>query len=209
MRPCSPMPPAPPPSRSRRSTRTARSCPTSIAGENPLTIYLDKRELVTLMTLGQAPEALVIGYLRNQRLVASIDDIEAVQVDWDIDSCAVTTRRPLEDIEARTARRTVTTGCGQGTVFGDLMEDIDDVHLPDDVPPRRSHAVWPARRRAPTRNDLQGGRRGAWLRAVSRHRTLVLRRGRRPPQRGGRDRRPDVARRASTAPTRSSTPPAG
>ena len=65
--------------------------PTSIAGEHPLTLYLDKREIVTLMTLGHAPEALAIGYLRNQRLVASIDDIAAVQVDWETDSVAVTT----------------------------------------------------------------------------------------------------------------------
>lgn len=107
--------------------------PTSIAGENPLTIYLDKRELVTLMTLGQAPEALVLGYLRNQRLITDIDDIEAVQVDWETDACAVKTRRPVEDIEARTAKRTVTTGCGQGTVFGDLMEEIDSIDLPADV----------------------------------------------------------------------------
>jgi FdhD protein len=107
--------------------------PTSIAGENPLTIYLDKRELVTLMTLGQAPEALTIGYLRNQRLVSGLDDIEAVQVDWDTNACAVRTRRPLEDIESRTARRTVTTGCGQGTVFGDLMDDIEAIRLPGDT----------------------------------------------------------------------------
>ncbi|HYL23161.1 MAG TPA: formate dehydrogenase accessory sulfurtransferase FdhD, partial [Burkholderiales bacterium] len=57
--------------------------PTSIAGEHPLTLYLDKREIVTLMTLGHAPEALAIGYLRNQRLVDSIEDITAVQVDWE------------------------------------------------------------------------------------------------------------------------------
>ena len=107
--------------------------PTSIAGENPLTIYLDKRELVTLMTLGQAPEALTIGYLRNQRLVSGLDDIEAVQVDWDTNACAVKTRRPLEDIESRTARRTVTTGCGQGTVFGDLMDDIEAIRLPGEA----------------------------------------------------------------------------
>ena len=66
--------------------------PTAIAGEHPLTLYLDKRELVTLMTLGHAPEALVIGYLRNQRLVNSIDEIAAVQVDWETESAAVTTR---------------------------------------------------------------------------------------------------------------------
>ncbi len=104
--------------------------PTAIAGENPLTIYLDSRELVTLMTLGQSPEALVIGYLRNQRLVARIDDILAVQVDWETGACAVKTVCPIEDIEARTAHRTVTTGCGQGTVFGDLMADIDTLRLP-------------------------------------------------------------------------------
>jgi FdhD protein len=103
---------------------------TSIAGEHPLTIYLDKRELVTLMTLGQNPEALVIGYLRNQRLVHSITDIESVQVDWEVDACAVTTRHGVEDLDRRMAKRTVTTGCGQGTVFGDLMDEIDSIALP-------------------------------------------------------------------------------
>ena len=66
--------------------------PTAIAGEHPLTLYLDKREIVTLMTLGHAPEALVIGYLRNQRLVDSIDEIESVQVDWETESAAVRAR---------------------------------------------------------------------------------------------------------------------
>ncbi|MGE5088956.1 MAG: formate dehydrogenase accessory sulfurtransferase FdhD [Candidatus Levyibacteriota bacterium] len=102
----------------------------SIAGEHPLTLYVDKREILTLMTLGAAPEALTIGYLRNQRLVKSLDEILAVQVDWETDSVAVTTRGGLADLEARTAKRTKTSGCGQGTVFGDLMEDIDSVSLP-------------------------------------------------------------------------------
>ena len=66
--------------------------PTPIAGENPLTLYVDKREVVTLMTLGQAPEALAIGYLRNQRLVRSVEEIAEVQVDWETDSVAITTR---------------------------------------------------------------------------------------------------------------------
>jgi FdhD protein len=105
--------------------------PTAIAGEHPLTLYVDKREIVTLMTLGHAPEALAIGYLRNQRLVSSIGDIKAVQVDWETDSVAVTTRsrQPLPSLD----KKTVTTGCGQGTVFGDLMEEIDTVKLRDDV----------------------------------------------------------------------------
>jgi FdhD protein len=104
---------------------------TPIAGEHPLTLYVDKQELLTLMTLGGAPEALTIGYLRNQRLVASIDDIVAVQVDWDVNAVAVTTRGGLRDLDARTARRTKTTGCGQGTVFGDLMAEIDSLRLPE------------------------------------------------------------------------------
>jgi FdhD protein len=105
--------------------------PTSIAGEHPLTVYVDKREIVTLMTLGHAPEALVIGYLRNQRLVGSVDEIESVQVDWETGSAAVVTRakRSLPSLD----KKTVTTGCGQGTVFGDLMEEIDRVVLPKDV----------------------------------------------------------------------------
>jgi FdhD protein len=107
--------------------------PTSIAGEHPLTLYLDKREIVTLMTLGHAPEALAIGYLRNQRLVGSIEEITAVQVDWETESVAVTTRSRKALAKKKMAKRTVTTGCGQGTVFGDLMEEIDQVKLRDDV----------------------------------------------------------------------------
>ena len=109
----------------------ARDVP--IAGEHPLTLYVDKQEILTLMTLGAAPEALAIGYLRNQRLVQSLAEIAAVQVDWETNSVAVQTRHGLADLEARTAKRTKTTGCGQGTVFGDLMEDIDNVRLRDDV----------------------------------------------------------------------------
>ena len=89
--------------------------------------------MVTLMTLGCAPEALAIGYLRNQRLVKRIEDIVAVQVDWETAACAITTRSGIEDLDDKLAKRTVTTGCGQGTVFGDLMEEIDQVRLPDDV----------------------------------------------------------------------------
>jgi FdhD protein len=107
--------------------------PTAIAGEHPLTLYLDKREIVTLMTLGHAPEALALGYLRNQRLVGSIDEIDAVQVDWETDSVAVTRKKPDEKLEDRLQKRTVTSGCGQGTMFGDLMAEIDSVKLRDDV----------------------------------------------------------------------------
>ena len=104
--------------------------PTSVAGEHPLTLYVDKREIVTLMTLGHAPEALIIGYLRNQRLVSSIGEIKAVQVDWETNSVAVTT---VHRKKINLGKRTVTSGCGQGTVFGDLMEEIDSIKLRNDV----------------------------------------------------------------------------
>ena len=106
--------------------------PTAIAGEHPLTLYLDKREIVTLMTLGHAPEALVIGYLRNQRLVDSIGDIASVQVDWDTESAAVTTHS-RKSLSEKLEKRTVTSGCGQGTMFGNLMEEVDSIQLRKDV----------------------------------------------------------------------------
>lgn len=104
---------------------------THIPGERPLTIYLDKREVVTLMTLGSAPEALVLGYLRNQRLVESPEDIASIQVDWETDSAAVKTHRSTVDIDALTSKRVVTTGCGQGTMFGGLIEEMAEVRLAD------------------------------------------------------------------------------
>ena len=101
----------------------------AIAGEHPLTIYVDKQELLTIMTLGGAPEALTIGYLRNQRLVDSLQDIVSVHVDWEVNAVSVRTRNGLADLEEKTAKRTKTTGCGQGTVFGDLMKDVDAIRL--------------------------------------------------------------------------------
>ena len=102
----------------------------AIPAERPLTIFVDKRELVTLMTLGAAPELLTLGYLRNQRLVDAVDAIESITVDWDVQAAAVKTRRGIADFDARTARRVVTTGCGQGTVFGNLMSEVDASALP-------------------------------------------------------------------------------
>ena len=111
---------------------------TPIAGEHPLTLYVDKREILTLMTLGAAPEALAIGYLRNQRLLERVEDIVSVQVDWDVNAVVINTRSGLKDLEAKLGKRTTTSGCGQGTVFGDLMEEIDSVRLPGDATLTRS-----------------------------------------------------------------------
>jgi len=101
----------------------------AIAVERALTIYLDKREIVTLMTLGNHPELLILGWLRNQRMIDDIEAIKAIQVDWEAEAVAITTHDGIENLEQKLGRKTVTTGCGQGTVFGDLMEDIDDISL--------------------------------------------------------------------------------
>ena len=102
----------------------------SVPAERALTVYVDKRELVTLMTLGAHPELLVLGFLRNQRLVADVAEVESITVDWEVGAAAVKTRQGISDIEARTAKRVVTTGCGQGSVFGDLMAEVDSITLP-------------------------------------------------------------------------------
>lgn len=101
-----------------------------IAAERALTVYLDKKEIVTLMTLGTQPELLVLGWLRNQRLVPDITHIKAIQVDWETESAVITTHNGVEDLDIKLGRRTVTTGCGQGTVFGSLMDDLEKISLP-------------------------------------------------------------------------------
>jgi FdhD protein len=82
------------------------------------------------MTLGAQPELLVLGFLRNQRLVQSVDEVESITVDWEVGAAAVKTRRGISNIEARTSKRVVTTGCGQGSMFGDLMAEVDSLVLP-------------------------------------------------------------------------------
>lgn len=102
-----------------------------IPAERPLTLYVDTREIVTLMTLGAAPELLALGYLRNQRLVESPDDVESITVDWEVEAAAVKTRHGSSpSIAERTSRRIVTTGCGQGTMFGNLIDELDATKLP-------------------------------------------------------------------------------
>ena len=101
-----------------------------IAAERALTIYLDKREIVTLMTLGTQPELLVLGWLRNQRLVKKIEHLKAIQVDWETESVAVTTYQSIDNLDEKLSKKTVTTGCGQGTVYGDMMDGLNQIKLP-------------------------------------------------------------------------------
>lgn len=103
----------------------------AIPAERPLTVYVDKRELVTLMTLGAHPEWLVLGYLRNQRLLPSAQAIASVTVDWEVGAAAVRTHQGIADFDQKTSTRVVTTGCGQGSVFGHLMDEVDAIRLPE------------------------------------------------------------------------------
>ena len=102
-----------------------------VAGESPLTLYVDKREIVTLMTLGTHPEALTLGYLRNQRFIEKLEEIRDVSVDWRTESVHVTTWNGVEGWDEKLKKRTVTTGCGQGTVFSCTLDALYHIKLPD------------------------------------------------------------------------------
>ena len=101
-----------------------------IAGELPLTILVDGHEIVTLMTLGAHPELLALGYLFNQRLISEIETIESVQVDWQIDSVHIKTIDGNGgQLREKLTGRTVTTGCGQGTIFSCMIDGLYAVKL--------------------------------------------------------------------------------
>lgn len=103
----------------------------NIAVERALTVYLDKREIVTLMTLGNYPELLILGWLHNQRIITDIHQLKSIQVDWETESVAVTTQTGIANLDEKLQHKTVTTGCGQGTVFGNLMDELDKIELPE------------------------------------------------------------------------------
>ncbi|MCT8988223.1 formate dehydrogenase accessory sulfurtransferase FdhD [Shewanella phaeophyticola] len=101
-----------------------------VACERPLTVYLNWRPIVTLMTLGAKPESLTIGYLKNQGFLSDLSLLESVIVDWDVSSAAVITQEVSDDIEQKLSEKTVTSGCGQGTVYGGFLQGLDDIVLP-------------------------------------------------------------------------------
>ena len=104
-----------------------------VAGEFPLTIKVDDREVVTLMTLGTWPEALTLGYLRNQRLIEDLEEIRSVEVDWEREQVNVSTfaGKGIIDRERKLSKRIVTTGCGQGTVFSCTLDKLYEMRLPE------------------------------------------------------------------------------
>ena len=98
--------------------------------ERALTIYIDNKEIVTLMTMGSYPELLVLGYLKNQTFFESIEEVKVVQVDWQTNAVAVVSNKKNSNIEKLHEHRTVTSGCGQGTMFGNVLESLTGQQLP-------------------------------------------------------------------------------
>ncbi|MAG22680.1 MAG: sulfurtransferase FdhD [Rhodospirillaceae bacterium] len=100
--------------------------------ERPLTLFLNNQEIVTMMTIGDYPDCLAVGYLLNQNMLHSDDVVTGIDFDEDLDVVVVRTERET-DFEDKMKKKTLTSGCAQGTVFGDLMEKFDSVHLPGDA----------------------------------------------------------------------------
>ena len=100
----------------------------SVTMERPLTLFLNRQEVVTMMTIGDYPEYLAVGYLLNQNMLVSKEEITGVEFDPEIDSVVVRTGHQT-DFEDKLKKKTLTSGCAQGTVFGDLMERFDSVQL--------------------------------------------------------------------------------
>jgi FdhD protein len=114
-----------------------REVETSVTMERPLTLFLNGQEIVTMMTIGDYPEYLAAGYLLNQNMLRTDDEITAIDYDDDIETVVVRTARKT-DYEDKLKKKTLTSGCAQGTVFGDLMEEFEEVELSADAEVRTS-----------------------------------------------------------------------
>ncbi|KGY10616.1 formate dehydrogenase accessory sulfurtransferase FdhD [Vibrio sinaloensis] len=101
-----------------------------IACERPLTVMLNWKEVVTLMTLGSRPESLVLGYLKNQSFISDPDALESVIIDWETHTAAVVTKEDTKDVEGALKKKTVTSGCGQGTMYGNVMKQLENYQVP-------------------------------------------------------------------------------
>src|SRR5579863_7401046 len=119
------------------SDHDGRPVETSVVMERPLTLFLNRREIVTMMTIGDHPDCLAVGYLLNQNMLRPDDRVTAVEYDEEIETVVVRTDRET-DFEDKLKKKTLTSGCAQGTVFGDLMEKFEEVRLPRDAVLRTS-----------------------------------------------------------------------
>jgi FdhD protein len=114
-----------------------RRITTRVVVERPLTLFLNGQEIVTMMTVGDHPDYLAAGYLLNQNMLRADDKIAAIEYDEELETVVVRTARRT-DYEKKLRKKTLTSGCAQGTVFGDLMEKFDEVKLPEDAVLRTS-----------------------------------------------------------------------
>src|SRR6202048_5237162 len=172
---------------------------TAVVTERPLTLFLNGREIVTMMTIGDHPDYLAVGYLLNQNMLSPEDQVIAVDYDEEIDTVVVRTDRET-DFEDKLKKKTLTSGCAQGTVFGDLMEKFDEVRLDPEAVLRTSWLYALTRKINPPAEPLSRRGRDPWLRVVRGGPAAALHGGCRPAQRGRQDRRlhasqPDLARR--------------
>ncbi len=115
-----------------------RAVETAVVTERPLTLFLNAREIVTMMTIGDHPELLAVGFLLNQGMLKPDDEITGIDYDDDISTVVVRTRE-ITDYEEKLRKKVQTSGCAQGTVFGDLMEEIERAALPAGA---RIHTSW-------------------------------------------------------------------
>ena len=187
--------------------QTGERIATRVTVERALTIFLNAQEIVTAMTINDYPEYLALGYLLNQHMLLSDDVVTGVDYDEELAVVVVRTQRKT-NYEKKLKKKVQTSGCAQGTVFGDLMEALENVTLP------RGGAAHILALRADAHHQhhalaLSRGRRDPRLRARARGQAAGLHGGCRPSQRRRQDRGLDVQAPHARRTTRSSTPPAG
>ena len=112
--------------------QTGAPIDTRVVIEQPLTLYLNGQEIVTMMTIGDHPDCLAVGYLLNQNMLRPDDELTGIDYDEELSVVVVRTARKT-DFEEKLQKKTLTSGCAQGTAFGDLMENFDEIQLPRDA----------------------------------------------------------------------------
>ena len=123
--------------RVRGLDQDGRAIETRVVVEHPLTLFLNAQEIVTMMTIGDFPDYLAVGYLLNQNMLRPDDVVTGIEHDEELDLVVVRTERET-DYEEKLKKKIRTSGCAQGTVFGDLMESFEDMRLPEDAVLRTS-----------------------------------------------------------------------
>ena len=123
--------------RVRGLDQDGRAIETRVVVEHPLTLFLNAQEIVTMMTIGDFPDYLAVGYLLNQNMLRPDDVVTGIEHDEELDLVVVRTERET-DYEEKLKKKIRTSGCAQGTVFGDLMESFEDRGLPEDAVLRTS-----------------------------------------------------------------------